>query len=132
MGREGFTIMNTQMWVKVSLMTAAVISFFIFEQLLDIIWDSMALPMFDEWGVTPVQLISVAMAGALFWVLNKNIKVSNFMSEVVVELSKVTWPVRKETLMSAVIVVVMVGIASLILFVFDSLWATLTQKLLNV
>ncbi len=53
------------------------------------------------------------------------------MHEVVLELSKVTWPLPRETVTSAAVVVVMVAIASAILSLFDSLWGTLTQKLLT-
>ncbi|OGQ06854.1 MAG: preprotein translocase subunit SecE [Deltaproteobacteria bacterium RIFCSPLOWO2_12_FULL_40_28] len=58
-------------------------------------------------------------------------KISAFVNDVVVELGKVTWPQRKETVLSAVVVIVMVGIASVFLFTFDTLWGSLVQVLLS-
>jgi preprotein translocase SecE subunit len=48
-----------------------------------------------------------------------------FMNEVTLELSKVTWPPRKESMMSAGVIAVLVGIVSLILVGFDTVWQRL-------
>ncbi|PIR20484.1 MAG: preprotein translocase subunit SecE [Deltaproteobacteria bacterium CG11_big_fil_rev_8_21_14_0_20_47_16] len=52
------------------------------------------------------------------------------MNEVAQELSKVTWPPRKETVVSAGVIAVLVGIVSLILVGFDTLWQKLVGLIL--
>ncbi len=58
-------------------------------------------------------------------------KVSEFGLEVIVELSKVTWPTRKETVVSTGVIVVMVAIAAVLMFGIDALWGTLTSYFLE-
>jgi preprotein translocase subunit SecE len=54
-----------------------------------------------------------------------------FMREVKLESFKVTWPSRKETVMTTVVVFVMVTIVALILLAADSLIAGGIEFLLN-
>ncbi|MBI2981604.1 MAG: preprotein translocase subunit SecE [Deltaproteobacteria bacterium] len=54
------------------------------------------------------------------------------MNEVVVELSKVSWPLGKETLASSGVVVVLVGIAALILAVVDMIWTKMAIKVFKI
>lgn len=91
---------------------------------------------FDLAGVAPIPLIGnrftlgslvalVVAAGAGVFTY-KNEKASVFSTEVVEELLKVTWPSRKETYNSTIVVIVTTVIISLILGLFDLVWAELT------
>jgi preprotein translocase subunit SecE len=59
-------------------------------------------------------------------------KVHSFVVEVCVELSKVTWPTRKETWSQTVIVIVVSIIAAIILGVFDAMWSQITDFIYDV
>jgi preprotein translocase subunit SecE len=59
-------------------------------------------------------------------------KVHTFVVEVCVELSKVTWPTRKETWSQTVIVIVVSIIAAIILGVFDAMWSQITDFIYDV
>lgn len=121
--------MNPKRWINISFAVAAILLVLVFKQVLDAVWDSFRLPISNlpvEWPT----IIGVGLGVLIFFGLQKSQKVVTFMNEVVLELSKVTWPVKKETLLSAVIVIIMVGIASVIMFAFDTVWGTLTQKFL--
>jgi preprotein translocase subunit SecE len=48
------------------------------------------------------------------------------------ELSKVTWPTRKETSSSTIVVIVTSIVAGLVLFLFDSVWAAVTDLVYKV
>ncbi len=122
--------MKNQRWIIVSYIVASLACFLVFQQLMGAIWDYFRLPLFDQWPVSLPDVVAVLLALGVFLGLKLNVRANSFMADVIVELGKVTWPARKETVLSAVIVVVMVGIASLVLFLFDSLWGSLTQKLL--
>ena len=121
--------MTPKQWVNIAFAVAAILLFMVFQQVLETVWDSFKLPMSNlpvEWP----GIISAGLGVAVFFGLQKNQKTVVFMNEVVLELTKVTWPVKKETMLSAVIVIIMVGIASVIMFLFDAGWGSLTQKFL--
>ena len=69
----------------------------------------------------------VAVVSLVF--LLKNGKVNEFSNDVASELAKVTWPERKETFLSAGVVVIMLAICAALLAVYDLVWGTLIGKL---
>lgn len=75
--------------------------------------------------------LSVAIAATATIVAVRNERLSTLATEVTTELSKVTWPTRKETFAATIVVIVTVIVASLILGVFDAVWAWLTGILLG-
>lgn len=77
-----------------------------------------------------VRGLSVLAGAILFFALWRNEKVNQFMNEVVVELSRVTWPTQKETTSATMIVIVMVVVSGMILGLLDYLWTTLLKWVL--
>ncbi|MGZ6287056.1 MAG: preprotein translocase subunit SecE, partial [Bdellovibrionota bacterium] len=59
---------------------------------------------------------------ALFLGLSKSHVSSNFMSEVVAELAKVTWPELDETMKATIAVLIAVTIAGVIFWMVDNVW----------
>jgi preprotein translocase subunit SecE len=59
------------------------------------------------------------------------IKVGEFLQQVKEELQKVTWPTRKETYGSTMVVIVLVLMVAVFLWVVDSALSTMIQTLLN-
>jgi preprotein translocase subunit SecE len=57
----------------------------------------------------------------------KNEQVFTLAGEVTSELKKVTWPTRKETLHSTVIVIVTTIVAAAFLGIFDGVWSWVTR-----
>jgi preprotein translocase subunit SecE len=60
-----------------------------------------------------------------------NFKVTEFLQQVKAELQKVTWPTRKETYGSTVVVIVLVLMVAVFLWVVDTGLSALIQALLN-
>jgi preprotein translocase subunit SecE len=60
-----------------------------------------------------------------------NNKVGEFLQQVKAELQKVTWPTRKETYGSTMVVVVLVLMVAVFLWVVDSALSTMIQTLIN-
>ena len=60
-----------------------------------------------------------------------NFKVGEFLQQVKAELQKVTWPTRKETYGSTMVVIVLVLVVAVFLWVVDSALSTMIQTLLN-
>jgi preprotein translocase subunit SecE len=77
-------------------------------------------------------LLGLVTAIALTIVLKRNERVSTYALEVGNELSKVTWPTWKETKMATFIVIIITIIISLILGVFDWVWAALSSIVYDV
>jgi preprotein translocase subunit SecE len=55
-----------------------------------------------------------------------------FLQEVRQEVSKVTWPTRNETLISTVMVLAMVALASIFFLLADQVIAWLVQLMLSI
>jgi preprotein translocase subunit SecE len=55
-----------------------------------------------------------------------------FLHEVRHEVSKVTWPTRNETLISTIMVLAMVALASIFFLLADQLISWLIQAVLNI
>ena len=60
-----------------------------------------------------------------------NFKIAEFLQQVKAELRKVTWPTRKETYGSTVVVIVLVLMVAVFLWIVDSVLSAGIQTLLN-
>lgn len=120
-------MINTQRIVNIGFGGLAVVLGIFVRQIADLIWGIVRLPIPQDLPFTPADAIGFAVAIITFFVLRRHQKANTFTNEVVVELSKVTWPPKKETLLSTVVVGVMVGICAVILFAFDTLWGTVVK-----
>lgn len=98
------------------------------------VWDAFALPVPGFLVSFPFSLPAlvafVLVAVSAVWVRSIPV-VRTFGQDVILELSKVVWPDRRQTVMSAGIVIVMLGIVALLLFVCDLVWGTLTKSMLE-
>lgn len=121
--------MNNQRYVTVSFVGASVVAWLLARQITDVLWGFLRLPMPQDLPVTPADAIGVVAAVIVFIILRRHTKVNQFVNEVFVELAKVTWPPRKETMLSTVVIVIMVAICSMIIFGFDTLWGTVIKVL---
>ncbi|HJL41442.1 MAG TPA: preprotein translocase subunit SecE [Myxococcales bacterium LLY-WYZ-16_1] len=76
---------------------------------------------------TVTTAIGLGVAAVAFVVALAMRRPREFSSEVVTELRQVTWPDRKEIQRSTVVVIVTTLVVSMLLGVFDFLWAQLTS-----
>jgi len=76
-----------------------------------------------------VGLGATAIAGVATYIAWKNEELFTLASEVTSELRKVTWPTRRETLNSTIVVIATTIIASLLLGFFDAVWAWATRMI---
>jgi preprotein translocase subunit SecE len=103
-------------------------------QIVDTIWTRLNLgfswmPAPRAVGVIAIGAIAGLGVAVYLW---RHPKVNRLAVEVVTELSKVTWPSRKELSASTVVVIVVSIIASIILGVFDMFWAWATDLILKI
>jgi preprotein translocase SecE subunit len=77
-----------------------------------------------------IQLGSIVLGTVLGFGLYLNDQSNAFLNEVVLEMSRVTWPTQKETTNATIWVVLFVLIAGGILGAFDSLWTWIMKLIL--
>jgi preprotein translocase subunit SecE len=123
---------STQKTVNLALLFFGVIVFLFLHQLTAFVWDAARLPVMNGWPLGPDAVISFGATLVIFFFVRWNTKINRFLNEVVSELLKVVWPEGKETVMSTGVVIVMVAISSVILFVMDKIWGTLSARILNL
>ncbi len=119
--------METQKWVNLGLLIGSAIVFLFLVYFVGFVWDVARLPRFDEWPVSADVLVAFVLAAGVGVWTRRWEKANRFFNEVAIELSKVTWPVRKETVASSGVVVVLVGVAALLLTTIDLLWGTMAR-----
>ena len=73
---------------------------------------------------------SIALGAVLGFGLYFNDKSNAFMNEVVLEMSRVTWPASKDTTNATIWVILFVLVAGALLGAFDSRWSWIIKMLL--
>ena len=119
------TTLGLTKYVHVMFFAGAVVVAWLFVKIIDTIWMSLnltftAVPPPSYWWVI---FLGGIFAAGLAYYLWRHPKVNHLAVEIVNELSKVTWPTRKELSASTVVVIITSIIASLILGLFDFFWA---------
>ncbi|MBI5300184.1 MAG: preprotein translocase subunit SecE [Deltaproteobacteria bacterium] len=120
---------NLRKWVNLSFLICGVLVGFLFREAFSSLYDWIGWRVYD-WVLSPADLSGIAVGFILFVGLVRSEKATNFLTDVLVELSKVTWPNRKETLVSTGVVSILLGIAALCVTLFDSVWMWITEKFL--
>jgi preprotein translocase subunit SecE len=119
-----------QKWVNLSyLALAALVGYILFALAIRLVG------VYDlETRVQNVELIvrgaSVGLGGLVFLILWRHERVNQFMNEVMIELSRVTWPTQKETSSATFVVIVMVLISGAVLGFLDYVWTQLLRLVL--
>jgi preprotein translocase subunit SecE len=111
-------------WVQyVFVLTAAFILWFL-DKVATLVWQNFAEP--------PAALLtafSAVIAIGATIALYRNERVHTLVIDVVAELDKVTWPSRRETYASTIVVIVTSLIAAAIIGAFDYVWSLVTDLL---
>lgn len=119
--------LGVERWVQLAFMVAALLLVWVYDHLINAIWFLFADP--DE---TIVTFAAVAAGIVSAIVLYRHKPSYTLTHDVAEELSKVSWPTRKETSSSTIVVVVASIIAAFVLFMFDTVWAAVTDLVYKV
>ena len=63
---------------------------------------------------------------------NKKTSPAQFVRQVREELSKVTWPEKKDTFISSVIVILLIIVFSIFFLLTDQVWSFLIKKIIQI
>lgn len=114
-------------WVQIGFMAFGLLTLWLLDKVITLIWDRFAEPQ-----PTLVTLLSAVLAIGVAVALYRQPRVSRVAHEVVGELAKVSWPGRKETQVSTVVVIVTSIIAAVIIGLFDAAWSAITDLIYKV
>lgn len=125
--------MDVSRFVHLIYVSIGLLSFIIIDKALAWLWTLDALPQYSLVGnaITLSTAVAAVLTGGLVWYLYRRNDFRSLLSEVVIELKKVTWPSWDETKRSTVIVIVFTLLLSLFLAGSDQIWRFLTDMLLT-
>jgi len=116
-----------QKWVTLSYLAVAALLSFVALQLGQRLVGAYDLEAKVRNAEMILRVVSILAGAILFFVLYRSEQATQFVSEVVVELSRVTWPTQKETSAATILVVIMVLISGLFLGFLDYLWTVILK-----
>ena len=111
-------------WVHVMFAVAGIVAAWLVAKCGDWAWAYFGKP-----NAFIIGTVAFATAGTATLIAWRNEQVFGLATEVSNELKKVTWPTRKETLYSTIVVIVTTIIASLFLGLFDGVWSWVTRMI---
>lgn len=109
-------------WVQIAFMAFGLFTLWLLDKLITLIWDRFAEPQ-----PSLVTALAAVCALALSAGLYRQKAVHVAAHDVVAELAKVSWPTRKETQVSTIVVIVTSLIAAVIVGSLDAAWSALTD-----
>jgi preprotein translocase subunit SecE len=123
----GKKTLGLERWVQLAFVVVALTLIWLFDHIINGIWYIFADP--NEAIVTAGAVVA-GILGAI--ILYGNKPTYSLIHDVTEEMSRVTWPTRKETSQSTLVVVITSIVAALMLFLFDSVWSAVTDLVYKV
>jgi preprotein translocase subunit SecE len=111
-------------WVQYVFVIVAAVMLWFLDKVGTLVWQNFAEP--PTVAITAMAaVISISGTVAVY----RNERAQHLVTDVVLELSKVTWPTRKETYASTIVVIVTSLIAAAVVGAFDFVWSYFTDLL---
>jgi preprotein translocase subunit SecE len=126
--------LGVERWVQFSYTAAAVTLAWFLIKSSTAVWTILAdtVDTVPEPNGTAIAVGSGLVAVIAAVIAYRSKKLHTFVVEVCVELSKVSWPTRKETRSQTIVVLIVSVIAAIILGVYDAVWSHITDLIYNV
>ena len=119
--------LGLERWVQFSFIALALSLVYLTDKLVTFVWEFFAEP-----DPTIVNIAAVAVSLGVSFAAYQNVRVRDFATEVVSEMSKVTWPTRDETWYSTLVVIGASVVAAVFTGLLDALWSALTDLVYRV
>ena len=128
------TTLGLSKYVHVMYFVGTVVVGWLLVQITETVWTSLNLSVTAV--PPPNKALTVVIGGAgavsLAVYLWRHPKVNNLAMEIVVELSKVTWPTRNETWVTTIAVLIMVTLAAIFFMLSDQLLGWIVSLILGI
>lgn len=125
--------MEVSRYVNLTYAIGFILTVLVFDKAITAIWEGFErLPNVGIVGntITLTNVIAVVLAALLVMYLYRREDYRSFLSEVMLELKKVTWPTWDETKRGTLVVIVFTFVLSMFLWGSDTFWKYLTDLLL--
>jgi preprotein translocase subunit SecE len=114
-------------WVQTAFLAVGALSFILLNRVIVGVWERFAEPN------STLATVAAGLLGAVIaWRLYKYDRLNRIANDVVMELTKVSWPTRQEVSTSTVVVIITSIIAAAILGTFDAIWSAITDLIYRV
>jgi preprotein translocase subunit SecE len=123
----GKKTLGTERWVQLAFVVTALLLMWLFDNAITGIWYLFADP-----SETLVSLGAVVLGVLGAVALYRTPAAYGLVHDVSEEMARVSWPTRKETSQSTVVVVITSIVAAIMLFLFDSVWSAVTDLVYKV
>jgi preprotein translocase subunit SecE len=120
----GSRTLGLSRWVQYVFVVVAAFLLWFLDKVATLVWQNFAEP---PRAVITAGAALIAIGGTL--ALYRHERAHDLVTDVVTELAKVTWPSRKETYASTIVVIVTSLIAAAIIGAFDFVWSFFTDLL---
>ena len=120
---------NLQKWVNLSFLACGLLVWVLLREVFTLAFDALGLNRFD-WVISPADIAGIVIGFVTFLVLWRLPKANTYLTDVLAELAKVTWPPRKETFLSTGLISIFLAIATLFVLMVDSIWGWVVDTLL--
>jgi preprotein translocase SecE subunit len=122
--------MSNQRYITLAFIIGAVIVWAAMRSATVEIMASAGIPDPQILNINSTSIVAVVSAIVAFIVLLRNTRAVTFVDEVVVELRKMFWPKREETVNSTTVVLIATISLSVAIALYDFLWAKITSTFL--
>lgn len=123
--------MDRKKILTICLILAGFFLYLVASLLTEAVFNVLDLPVARHYLLSVPEWFGIAVAALSLFIVWKNESAMGFLDECLAELFKVVYPTPKESGQSGIVVIVMVGLATLFLAFFDYLWSALTQLMLS-
>ncbi|MDP2599889.1 MAG: preprotein translocase subunit SecE [Deltaproteobacteria bacterium] len=120
---------NLKKWVNLSFLFCGIVTWIFLREIFEVVFSAVGFVQ-PGWLLAPSDIAGVAAGLAVFVFFVKWPRANGYLESVLVELSKVTWPARKETIISTGVVAVLAAIATVCVLFFDTVWAWIARSIL--
>lgn len=126
-----YMVTEFKKWVQLSFLACGLLGWVFLRELFALVFEPLGWLRLS-WIISPADIVAILCGTILFVVLLRWEKAGAYLTDVFSELTKVTWPKGKETFMSTGVVSVLIGLATLSILLFDSVWSWVAQKFLYI
>ena len=116
--------LGLQRWIQYVFVVGAAFTLWFLDKVATLVWQNFAEP--PSFVITALAAV-ISIGGTI--AVYRNERAQHLVTDVVTELAKVTWPSRKETYASTIIVIITSLICAGIVGAFDFVWSFFTDLL---
>jgi preprotein translocase subunit SecE len=118
-------------WLNIACALTGLIFYYLFTQTFQLVGLETGWNERYEWFSLAGKLVSGVLALGVVYMLRFNPERKEYYMAAIAELKKVVWPSKDDTRKMTIVVVLVVGFFSIVLSLFDWIWAAALKQLIS-